>query len=499
MYAFHSAKDSPTRYTPHVLPCRIHHDGPIESTERFWAPQPDKDGTQTAHFRGRRLRGRRVPLPDGYRGVIATPTDRVMTPASQRPDHHNAEAEDPNAEPEEPVKALEMRGTFADLMVWGHETAPAADDAYVKGVQEWLQLAETVAHPSHRPPQLISLYLPLSLSLFPSPRLGRQILEMPPSDPAKVAPEALISQFQVDKLLKQDPPSDQNGRRIALLGTIDSQQGILIAERAAFATESLEVLRAFHAAIGQVKNLGDNDIYRWYLASSSSFEPQPDLKINLIWPCTQSHIKKYSDQQLRMVTETPAIYRDHVQPYMRAKREQGRLNWVFNILEGRTEQEDVIMRDAGHGPEDAFLMLPDLNWDRKTMGSLHLLALVHRRDIWSLRDLKKSHVPWLRYLRQRVLEATVKMYPGLEADQLKLYVHYQPTYYHFHIHVVNVMLEAGATQATGKAFGLENLISQLETMAGDDEASMAEVSLTYYLGEASELWTEIFAPLKNKG
>lgn len=72
----------------------------------------------------------------------------------------------------------------------------------------------------------------------------------------------------------------------------------------------------------------------------------------------------------------------------------------------------------------------------------------------------------------------------------------QPTYYHFHIHVVNVMLEAGATQATGKAFGLENLISQLETMTGGEDASLADVSLTYYLGEASELWTDIFAPLK---
>lgn len=124
-----------------------------------------------------------------------------------------------------------------------------------------------------------------------------------------------------------------------------------------------------------------------------------------------------------MVTETPSIYRQHVQPYMEAKRAEGRLNWVFNILEGRTEQEDVIMRDEGHGPEDAFLIIPDLNWDRKTMSSLHLLALVHRRDIWSLRDLKKCHIPWLRYLRQRVLEATVSMYPALEEDQLKLYVH----------------------------------------------------------------------------
>jgi m7GpppX diphosphatase len=58
------------------------------------------------------------------------------------------------------------------------------------------------------------------------------------------------------------------------------------------------------------------------------------------------------------------------------------------------------------------------------------------------------------------------------------------------------MLEAGATQATGKAFGLENLISQLETISGDEDASMADVDLTYYLGEASELWTGIFGPLK---
>lgn len=72
----------------------------------------------------------------------------------------------------------------------------------------------------------------------------------------------------------------------------------------------------------------------------------------------------------------------------------------------------------------------------------------------------------------------------------------QPTYYHFHIHVVNVMLEAGATQATGKAFGLENIISQLETMSGDENASMADVSLSYFVGEANELWTSVFGPLK---
>lgn len=58
------------------------------------------------------------------------------------------------------------------------------------------------------------------------------------------------------------------------------------------------------------------------------------------------------------------------------------------------------------------------------------------------------------------------------------------------------MLEAGTTQATGKAFGLENLIAQLESMEGGEEAGMADVSLTYFLGEASELWEGLFGPLK---
>jgi len=199
----------------------------------------------------------------------------------------------------------------------------------------------------------------------------------------------------------------------------------LTAERAAFPSDA-DALTAFHSSLADVKNLGANDIYHWYLASSRpSGQGPPDLKLNLIYPCTEQHVKKYSPQRVRMVTETPEVYRDHVRPYMQRKREEGRLNWVWNIIEGRTEQEDVILRDHGGRGEDGegFLMLPDLNWDRKTMSSLHLLALVERGDIWSLRDLKKSHVVWLKHMRGKVLKATVKLYPGLDEDMLKLYVH----------------------------------------------------------------------------
>jgi hypothetical protein len=48
---------------------------------------------------------------------------------------------------------------------------------------------------------------------------------------------------------------------------------------------------------------------------------------------------------------------------------------------------------------------------------------VERRDIWSARDLKKTNVEWLRHMRSKMIEATVGLYPAIERDQLKLYVH----------------------------------------------------------------------------
>ncbi|KAI4277581.1 MAG: hypothetical protein LQ337_001654 [Flavoplaca oasis] len=311
------------------------------------------------------------------------------------------------------------------------------------------------------------------------------------------ASELLVPQFKLDRLLNQD----QGGRRVTLLGSIEDEPTLLTAERAAFPSD-IKTLEVFHKNLVDVKNLGTNDIYHWYLASvGQAKDSPPDLKLNLISPCTEKHIKKYSPQGVRTVTETPGMYTDHIQPYIAKQREEGRLDWVFNILEGRKEQNDIIFRDPGQdgAKDEAFLLAPDLNWDRKTLTSLHLLALVERRDLWSLRDLNKSHIVWLKHMREKVVEATVRKYPEIDHDQLKLYMHYQPTFYHLHIHVVHVMLEPTGTQAIGKAFGLENIISQLESLSGGEEAGMSGVSLTYTLGESHDLWTQVFQPLKEGG
>ncbi|OJJ57875.1 hypothetical protein ASPSYDRAFT_90069 [Aspergillus sydowii CBS 593.65] len=126
--------------TPNILPCRIHHDGPVKSLNRHWMPvadEKDKD-LQTAHFRGRRLRGRQVQIPEGYEGVVATHTDREM------PKVTDSEGTNEDGEPDEPVKVLEKQATFGEYIVWGHETIPAADDTFVKGVEEWVKFAEAI-------------------------------------------------------------------------------------------------------------------------------------------------------------------------------------------------------------------------------------------------------------------------------------------------------------------------------------------------------------------
>jgi m7GpppX diphosphatase len=57
------------------------------------------------------------------------------------------------------------------------------------------------------------------------------------------------------------------------------------------------------------------------------------------------------------------------------------------------------------------------------MNSLYTMALVRRRDITSIRDLKKKDAPWLRRLQQNILRGVCSKYPDIEEDQIKLYVH----------------------------------------------------------------------------
>ncbi|KAL8950645.1 MAG: hypothetical protein Q9222_003329 [Ikaeria aurantiellina] len=138
----------PKSVTQNLLPCRIHHDGPIKVHPRYWNPQPDENGTPEAYFRGRKLKGREVKLPEGYKGVAVR--DGVKLDDERREDElkrTKVEDDDDEDEEEEGLKVMDQVAEFGEYMVWGHESVVDGDDGFIKGVEEWIRFAEMMHAP----------------------------------------------------------------------------------------------------------------------------------------------------------------------------------------------------------------------------------------------------------------------------------------------------------------------------------------------------------------
>ncbi|KAI7458180.1 hypothetical protein KC351_g18288 [Hortaea werneckii] len=147
---------------PNILPCSIHHSGPIKISKRYWSPTTTTNAhensttkLQTAHFRGRKLQGRRIRLPEGYIGKILQKTDdeeEVKQPQGHEIPAENAAAgekagEDGNmSDSAVPVRMLETKGTFDSLTIWGHDHAAGGEgeEEFGRGVGEWIGFAEAI-------------------------------------------------------------------------------------------------------------------------------------------------------------------------------------------------------------------------------------------------------------------------------------------------------------------------------------------------------------------
>lgn len=110
--------------------------------------------------------------------------------------------------------------------------------------------------------------------------------------------------------------------------------------------------------------------------------------MTFIYPATPLHIAKYSKKEFCLVTETYHRYKTVVRPYI--EKQRFGLEWVYNIIDGKSEQERVLL-DA-----DDFILVPGPRWDGKVNDSMTFLAIVKSRDICSIRDLKLEHLPLLQ-------------------------------------------------------------------------------------------------------
>ncbi|KAI4209776.1 MAG: hypothetical protein LQ351_007306 [Letrouitia transgressa] len=150
MFAVHSNKPDGglIKCTPNLLPCRIHQDGLVNASSRYWKPQSAADGTAESYFRGRRLKGKEAQIPEGYRGVVIKHGKNQKVPLKSNGDLQ--EDEDVDVSEMEDVGTLEELAEFDSTMLWGHETAVDLDDAFVKGIEEWISFANSVGSLSVR-------------------------------------------------------------------------------------------------------------------------------------------------------------------------------------------------------------------------------------------------------------------------------------------------------------------------------------------------------------
>lgn len=288
----------------------------------------------------------------------------------------------------------------------------------------------------------------------------------------------LLHSFTTKDILKVDTQT----KTIVLLGTIEGQYAVVTLEKTSFGDSANSEPPLLGQLLTESKVINQNDVYYWSLGLlRQDLESNAAAKVNLIYPATNKHILKYLDQKQHMIRETLQVYRQKVAPFIETQKGD-RIQWVYNIIFKDKEAEAFVHNDTD--PRNGFVLLPDMKWDQQTMSALYLVAIVRRTDISSMRCLNGSHIEYLESIIAKITDATCSHHP-IGRDELRIFVHYQPSYYHFHIHVVNVAHPGlGGGFNVGKAFLLDDIIDNLKI----DPDYYQKKTLTYHLGELHPLW-----------
>lgn len=343
----------------------------------------------------------------------------------------------------------------------------------------------------------------------------------------------LLDGFKLTKVLDQDPKLKSANllgecSTTASDGTTSLEQAILIVEKTHFSetfyhrlkdpsihnVRSLEgeerQSKATKVADGDITtatklksdaifsaldDLGQNDIYTWLLAwfdrapSGSERDADADVKITLIRPATQTHIDKYSAQRKIMVYETPEMYEHKVLPWIESFP-PSRIQWVYNILEHKKEADSILFEDPD--PKKGFIIVPDLKWDQKTTSSLYIQAIVHNRALKSIRDLTKEHVEMLENVKKEASRVAYDKYgltgrDGGSEGNVRCFLHYHPSYYHLHVHILASSFTSHPGAVVGQAHLVDDVVDLLKL-----GVNMRQRTLGYSLGTNSKLWSVLY-------
>lgn len=214
------------------------------------------------------------------------------------------------------------------------------------------------------------------------------------------------------------------------------------------------------------------------------------LRCELVSPATDRQIQRASPSSpARLVHETPELYNHVTEPYIEELKRSGSLSWIDNVLSGDKEKERALLDTKD------FLLNIDTKWrshlDPKTttretwfqhesVEDLYCLAILKDKDISTLRDVRGSHLRMLQGLLRECQKVILDTY-GVSSDMIRCFFHYQPQFYHAHIHFTRIHNEIGAQVERGHL--IQDVIQNLEM----DPEFYAKRTITYSLRTSDPL------------
>ncbi|XP_019739648.1 m7GpppX diphosphatase [Hippocampus comes] len=241
------------------------------------------------------------------------------------------------------------------------------------------------------------------------------------------AEKNVLSTFQTTTVLSDSARE----KTIFVHGKFADQNAVVILEKTPIREDTLSEIFTASTLKLDIKN----DIYSTYRLQAPPH--LNEMKATVVCPATEKHVTKYQRQESVLVEETAEDYQSITLPFI--QKQSFSVQWVYNILEKKAESERIVFEDPH--PKLGFVLLPDFKWDQKQLENLYLIAITHHRNIKSLRDLTSEHLPLLQNIFQKGKEAILQHY-SLPASKLRVYLHYQPSYYHLHVHFTKLGYDA---------------------------------------------------------
>jgi m7GpppX diphosphatase len=208
------------------------------------------------------------------------------------------------------------------------------------------------------------------------------------------------------------------------------------------------------------------------------------FKVELISPASDRQIQRAMPKPgMVLIEETPEMYATVAKPYIQSIIEGGSLSWIENVVSGKKERERLLLdqEDFILNVDTKWRSHPDANavprsewYGHESVVDLYCLAIVKDGGIASLRDLNSKHIPVLQSIVKDGSESIEKIY-GVQRNQLRIFVHYHPQFYRFHVHFTRLWNEVGCQVERG------HLVSDIIQNLQMDGEFYSKRTITYKL------------------